>query len=224
LPTPSRLFDVEQFRGEPERRAVARVITRPTLVLGSTQPMELVAVDPVRAGGIEVVRRRGGGGSVLLRPGDHVWIDAWIPRHDPLWDDDVSLAAAWAGRWWIDALGQAGLHDLDLHAGRAVPGRFGQVVCFAGRGPGEVLHHGRKVMGLSQWRSREGALFSTCAYGQWEPGPLIDLVAMEPSERAGLVQALAPLVMGVGDLAQAPVDLEALGQALLTSFPTWTAG
>ena len=86
-------------------------------------------------------------------------------------------------------------------------------MCFAGRGPGEVLHHGRKLMGLSQWRSREGALFSTCAYRRWDPAPLIDVVAMESSERPGLVDALAPLVVGVDDLAPTTVDLSALSDA-----------
>jgi lipoate-protein ligase A len=223
LSLPSRLFDVEQFRGESARLAVARTVTQPTLVLGSTQPMELVAPEPVRQGAVAVVRRRGGGGSVFLRPADHLWIDAWIPRDDPLWEDDVSAAAAWAGAWWIAALAEMGLRDLEIHAGRAVPGQFGHLVCFAGRGPGEVLHHGRKVMGLSQWRSREGALFSTCAYGRWDPAPLIDVVEMEPGDRAGLVDALVPLVVGVDDLAPSPVDLGALRDALMASFPAWAA-
>jgi lipoate-protein ligase A len=204
---------------------VTRAVVRPTLVLGSTQRVELVARLRVKERGVDVVRRRGGGGSVFLQPGDHVWIDAWVPRDDPLWQVDVSAASAWAGAWWIDALHTCGLDGFEVHRGRAQPGELGELVCFAGRGPGEVFHRGRKVTGLSQWRGREGALFSTCAYAHWDPEPLIDLVHVDDAVRAGLVRDLRPIVVGVGDLARPDgVDLGRLQQALLASFPTWGEG
>jgi lipoate-protein ligase A len=215
------LFDVERFRAEPRRLSVVREVTWPTLVLGSTQGMELVARQRVKERGIDVVRRRGGGGSVFLGPGDHLWVDAWIPRDDPLWVGDVSAAAVWAGEWWMAALQAIGLGGFDLHTGRAVPGELGELVCFAGRGPGEVLHLGRKVMGLSQWRSREGALFSTCAYLHWDPLPLTELIHVDDPVRAGLVQDLRTMVMGVGDLDPSISHLEALRDSLLSSFGTW---
>ena len=73
--------------------------------------------------------------------------------------------------------GAPGLRGFDTHSGRSVPGELGELVCFAGRGPGEVFHGGRKLVGLSQWRSRQGALFSSCAYLHWDPDPLLDLLA-----------------------------------------------
>ena len=69
-----------------------------------------------------------------------------------------------------------------------MPGRFGDLVCFAGRGPGEVFHGDRKVVGLSQWRAREGALFSSCAYLRWDPAPLLALVDVDEEARAGLAR------------------------------------
>ena len=68
--------------------------------------------------------------------------------------------------------------------GRSVPGAFGDLVCFAGRGPGEVFHGAAKVVGLSQWRAREGALFSSCAYLRWDPAPLVALIDVEAGRRA----------------------------------------
>jgi lipoate-protein ligase A len=204
--------------------ALARVVERPTLVLGSTQRVELVARLRVKERRVDVVRRRGGGGSVFLQPGDHVWIDAWIPRDDPLWVPDVAAAASWVGAWWCDALGHFGLEGFDVHAGRARPGELGELVCFAGRGPGEVFHHGRKVTGLSQWRGREGALFSSCAYAHWDPAPLVDLIHVDDPVRAGLVRDLAPAVIGVEDLNPGVPDLDALRDALLSSFPNWADG
>ncbi len=84
----------------------------------------------MRARSVELVRRRGGGGAVYLAPGNHLWLDAWVPRDDPLWSPDVSVAAAWVGRWWVEALGGLGLGggsewgpaSLSIHAGRSVPG------------------------------------------------------------------------------------------------------
>jgi lipoate-protein ligase A len=219
----SPLFDVERFRQEPTRLAVPREVTQPTLVLGSTQPVELVARQRVKERGIAVLRRRGGGGGVLLQPGDHVWVDAWIPRDDPLWNPDVSAAAAWVGDWWMAALAGLGLDGFDAHAGRAVPGALGELVCFAGKGPGEVFHHGRKVMGLSQWRSREGALFSACAYEHWDPVPLVDLVHVDDSVRSELVRDLAPMAVGLGDLDPGPAHVAPLRDALVSSFLRWGA-
>ena len=47
-----------------------------------------------------------------------------------------------------------------------------------------MFTHDRKVMGVSQWRGKEGALFHTCAYTHWDPRPLVEL--FEPAGvRAG---------------------------------------
>ena len=151
----------------------------PTLVLGSTQPTELVDVTALRERQVELARRRGGGGAVYLGPGEQLWVDVWVPRDDPLWLPDVSAAAEWVGAWWTEALAGSGQHGFDVHRGRSVPGAFGDLVCFAGRGPGEVFHGLAKVVGLSQWRAREGALFSSCAYLRWDPVPLLALVDFE---------------------------------------------
>jgi lipoate-protein ligase A len=215
------LFDVERFREEPRRVVVVREVEHPTLVLGSTQPTELVAGPELRRLGVEMARRRGGGGAVSLRPGDHLWIDAWIPRGDPLWMPDVSLAAEWVGRWWTTALTSLGAGGLDIHTGRSVPGELGEIVCFAGRGPGEVLHSGRKVVGLSQWRSREGALFSSCAYRRWDPESLMDLIDVDDAERSALVAELASAAVGLGELDPAVDDLDRLSELLVGSFAGW---
>ena len=90
-----------------ERFAVAREVTVPTLVLGSTQPTELVDAHACgtrcRAG---AAARRGRSG--VPRPGEQLWLDAWIPRDDPLWVVDVSAAAEWVGAWWTAALAGSG--------------------------------------------------------------------------------------------------------------------
>jgi lipoate-protein ligase A len=170
-----------------------------------------------RAVGLE--RRHGGGGAVYLAPGEQLWVDAWIPRDDPLWAADVSAAAQWVGIWWADALARFGHHGFDVHAGRSVPGELGELVCFAGRGPGEVFRGGRKVVGLSQWRAREGALFSSCAYARWDPVPLVDLLYAEDDVRSQLALDLMPIAVGLRELEPPDVDLLRVREVLLGSFP-----
>ena len=218
------LFDVERFRAAAGRVADAPSVPVATLVLGSTQPAELPFPEAVRARGVEVVRRRGGGGAVYLEPGDHLWMDAWIPRDDPLWTVDVSAAAQWVGAWWQCALTQHGAEAsaLVVHRGRSVPGELGELVCFAGRGPGEVFVGDRKLVGLSQWRSREGALFSSCVYVRWDPRSMVDLFDLDETTRDALADDLATAGIGLLDVDAGLGDLERLRDELLTSFPSFS--
>lgn len=202
--------------------AVAREVARPVLVLGSTQQTELIDAAAIRGRRVELARRRGGGGAVYLGPGEQLWLDAWIPRDDPLWAGDVSAAAEWVGAWWVGALAAEGQLGLDVHRGRSTPGELGDLVCFAGRGPGEVFRGAAKVVGLSQWRAREGALFSSCAYVHWDPAPLLALLALvdlEPDARAALTLDLAPLGTGLADLGPPPPDVAQVRASLLESLP-----
>jgi len=154
-------------------------------------------------------------------PGDHLWIDAWIPRDDPLWHDDVSHAALWAGQWWSDALEAVGIGGTVVHSGRAQSGRY-PAICFSGRGPGEVVApSGAKIMGLSQWRSREGALFHTCAYTHFDAAPLVGLIALSDTDRVTWREALDGTAVGVEDLTRGSATLAGLSQRLSSTFGDW---
>ena len=192
-------------------------------MLGSTQPTTLVDVTAVAERQVELTRRRGGGGAVYLGPGEQLWLDAWVPRDDPLWVVDVSAAAEWVGAWWTEALGAVGQRGFDVHQGRSVPGVFGDLVCFAGRGPGEVFHGAAKVVGLSQWRAREGALFSSCAYLRWDPAPMVALIdAGQDAGAAELARGLAPLAVGLAELDPPAGGLADVCGLLLDSFPSFS--
>jgi lipoate---protein ligase len=224
LPVFPSQFDVESFRHESRRLAVVREVDRPTLVLGSTQSTELIDSVAMRERRVELARRRGGGGAVYLGggPGEQLWLDVWIPRDDPLWVADVSRAAQWIGAWWTEALAETGRRGLAVHRGRSVPGDHGDLVCFAGRGPGEVFDGGRKVVGLSQWRSRQGALFSSCAYVRWDPTTLVALMDVGGEEaRAQLVRDLAPVAAGLAQLDPPVADLDGVRALLLDSLPAF---
>jgi hypothetical protein len=111
-----------------------------------------------------------------------------------------------------------------VNRGRSLPGAFGDLVCFAGRGPGEVFQSGRKLVGLTQWRSREGALFSSCAYLDWDPVPLLDALHMDEPARTELGRELAPAALGLVELEPPVDDLAGVRDQLLGLFPSLGVG
>jgi lipoate---protein ligase len=174
-----------------EGRALAVLaVDGPALVLGSAQPRTDADAGACRAAGVEVVRRRSGGGAVLLEPGAALWVDLTISRDDPLWDDDVGRAAGWVGRTWEAALDDLGVAGLEVHGGRMDASAWSRLVCFAGVGPGEVLAGGRKLVGVSQRRTREGARFQCVVHRSWAPGRILDLLSLDAGQREGALAAL----------------------------------
>lgn len=184
----------------------------PALVLGSTQPASDVDAEAVRATKTAVVRRRSGGGAVLVGPGAGAWIDVTIPRQDALWDDDVARAFGWLGRSWADALGALGVDGAHVHEGPLVETSWSRRVCFAGIGPGEIVVDGRKVVGIAQRRTRAGARFQCMVQRRWDPAPLVHLLALPADERDAAVAALAGVAAGVD--VEPAVVLDALVAAL----------
>jgi len=176
-------------------------IERPALVLGSTQPEAHVDPAVVARRGIDVVRRRSGGGAVLLVPGDVVWLDVVIPAADPLWSDDIGASFAWLGAVWVDTLAALGIPGADAHEGALVCTRWSRWVCFGGLGPGEVRVQGRKVVGISQRRTRAAARFQCAALLRWDVVGILDLLALDPLERALAEPALGEVAAGLTDLA-----------------------
>jgi lipoate---protein ligase len=167
---------------------------RPAVVIGSAQRES----DVADGGGLAVVRRRSGGSAVVVGPGRLVWADVVLPAGDPLWADDVGVAPLWLGRCWADALGQLGIEDLSVHDGAMARGRWGHLVCFGGVGPGEVLAGGRKVVGISQRRTRLGALFQVAVLLRWDPVETVGALAMPPGDRQQAIDDLAIAAVGVG--------------------------
>ena len=157
---------------------------RPAIVLGSTQTPGVVDVAAARSAGLEVVRRRSGGGAVLVTPDDPAWVDVWVPGGDPLWSPDVTAAFGWLGTAWADALGRLGLGDVAVQgSGPGTCTRWSSLVCFGGVGAGEVTVGARKVVGLSQRRNRSGAWFHGACLLRWDPTLLLEVLDLSPGER-----------------------------------------
>jgi lipoate-protein ligase A len=152
-------------------------IITPALVLGSTQDQSDVDIDACRQAGVDVVRRRSGGGAVLLVPGEVTWLDVIVPAGMPGWSDDVHGPMVWLGNGLAGAITLAtGIDDLVVHdaAMRSTP--WSRLVCFDGLGAGEVLLGGRKLVGISQRRTRDAARLQCCWYSEYDPQHLVALL------------------------------------------------
>ena len=161
------------------------------LVLGSRQDRRIVDEEACRVRGIDIVHRRSGGGLVLLSAAGTLWLDVIVPAGHPVWRTDVTSSADWLGECWIRALDSSGISSLVQHRGPMEGSAVSDLVCFAGRGPGEVfLASGEKVVGISQRRTRHHARFQCAVSLVWEPMRLLELLAELPENPDALAETL----------------------------------
>jgi lipoate-protein ligase A len=153
------------------------------------------------------MKRSSGGGAVLIAPGAQVWVDVWLPCDDPLWEEDVVRSSSWLGRAWCDALEEQGVGDLEVHEGRLARTEMSDLVCFAGLGPGEATWKGRKLVGISQRRVKQGARFQTVSPLELPGATLLDALDTDARERKAIAAALAGATTCLRDATgQAAVD------------------
>jgi lipoate---protein ligase len=205
------LGDAGEFHStdpQPVRSATFHMVTSRTLVLGSAQRDTDVDHRVANALDVIVVKRRSGGGAVLLIPGEFVWLDLMIPADDLLWVDDVGQAMVWVGEMWQRALSDLGMAtDVSRTVSDA---QWSRQVCFAGLGHGEVVQHNRKAVGVSQRRTRVAARFQSMCHLRWRP----ELVAALVAEPRPLAAELAGQVVSIA------VSATALRDALVRNLPT----
>jgi lipoate-protein ligase A len=182
------LYDYDELRKQSEATIYDVSLERATLVLGSTQSVDIL--DPERLAHVPIRRRRGGGGLVLLRP-DDLWVDWWIPADDRRWRGDVRASSRMVGEWWAGVLRQIVPGEVTVHDGPLEGDPAYRLVCFAGRGPGEVFVDGVKAVGVTQWRVREGIFLSTVMHAH-SSNDVLDYLRDVPE---GLDHALEHLVV-----------------------------
>jgi lipoate-protein ligase A len=200
-----REFALETFRGrvaafhaadllaDARPRVVGCAADTAALVLGSRQTVELVDVEACRRSGIDVVKRGSGGGAVLVEPGAMCWFDVVAPAGDPRFKSvsaDVGASMRWLGGHVAAALAALGVVGTTVHDTGMEGGRWAELVCFAGRGPGEVLADGAKLVGISQRHTRHGSRFQCIAHVRWSPEVLVGLLA-EPRPALDELPAVA---------------------------------
>lgn len=191
---------------------IPRLGDESTLVLGSTQSDAIVDLERAAATGTRLVRRRSGGGAVLVSSADVVWFDIVIDRDDPLWSDDVGRAFEWLGKACCDGLARLG-HSTEMHRGAPRDSDWSKSICFAGVGSGELTSDGAKVVGISQRRTRSSARFQTAILRRWSPRAYLDLFRLDEDEKAAAESALVGLAAGVSDTPAAVLG------AIIDSLP-----
>lgn len=206
------MYDLTTWRGDaaafhgrvvevPVRPAVwSFEVTAPALALGSTQSSDVVDGPACARAGVDVVRRRSGGGAVLLVPGEVVWFDVVVPIED-LWaagvGDDIARSMVWLGGHVARALGSLthgvpSARDVAVHDQTMVTTPWSRLVCFDGIGPGEVTVPAGKLVGISQRRTRHGARFQCAVHERWSPSVLVALLA-RPRPAPGELAPVATL-------------------------------
>ncbi len=145
------------------------------IVLGSRQADDIVDRAACARAGLGVVHRRSGGGAVVIRHDEVHWIDVVLPNG--VAPDDVRGSMVWIGERWRDVLAPFTHSPLSVHAGPMVRTAWSELVCFAGIGPGEVMTEGRKLVGLSQRRTRRGLRIQGLIYGRSAAHEYRDLFA-----------------------------------------------
>ena len=170
-------------------------ITQKAMVLGSRQDESLLNGEQCSRDGIEVVRRRSGGGIVFLASGEHVWLDVVVPRGDVLWSDDVAQASWWLGDVWVQTLNALGENNVSVHHESLSSDAWGDLLCFAGVGPGEVVRRDHeslsKLVGISQRRTRDYARFQCTIFTKWNPHDVEKYVVNTPGNLSEIAHRVA---------------------------------
>ncbi len=208
-------------RDLPAERSVWSVdVTSPAIVLGSRQTESELDLVACMNGGVEIVHRRSGGGMVFLSPGKQVWLDVVIPKNDRLWVDDVGRASWWLGDVWlaaIESLAPSKKLSAEVHRENLAVGEYGDLACFSGVGPGEVMGLDAegarsKMVGISQRRTQDAARFQCTVYLEWGrelSQQFCQLLSDPNSARAGiesnLEHSVMPLSQIVADLSESDV-------------------
>lgn len=204
----------ELSAGGPAERAL--LVMEPCdrgLVLGSSQPASVADARACEREGVSIVRRKSGGGAVLVEPGGQLWVDVVLPAGGPLWEPDVGRAAWWLGEAWAKALEKVGVARTGVWKGPFTRRPGGHLSCFATLAGGEVTWGQRKVVGISQRRTRCGALFQCSCLLRWEPAVLTELLHLGAQDRARTERELANVARAV------PSGAEPLLESLLASLP-----
>jgi lipoate-protein ligase A len=228
---PGACFVVLERAGSPEallaeaeqtcaaRTAVLRWATSPALVLGSAQRTSAFDLDRCAAAGLEVLRRRSGGGAVVVRPGAQVWVDFFVPRDDPLFDDDVLASFGFVGQIWLAAICDvlpSAADSVVVSSGPLAATPWSTTLCFGGLGAGEVSIDGRKVVGVSQRRDRRGARFHSMALLEFDPDEMAFLLDGPESLRREAAAFLAGSATAIpGGRDSAPLLAEAIVNRLV---------
>ncbi len=192
--------------------------TDSAVVLGSAQSREIVDERAATRRGLSIVQRRSGGAALIVSPTNMLWCDILVPRSSYHFVDDLARSFHGIGTMFSRALHRVGITDIDVYTGQYVQPPWGHLGCFIGRGPGECFHRGRKVVGISQKRTRSGAWFQCAVILRGCESLLGGVLVRETAEREAFIQALRASVFAVGESRR-----EVLAREIEDSLTAWAS-
>ncbi len=143
------------------------------LVLGKSQRgrafLDLSYLDEQN---INLTVRQSGGGAVLVSPEDMLWVDIFIPQGSKFWIPDIAEASMWIGRIWHNALKRLDI-ECYLFDQKFSRSEASDLICFISRAAGELFVGTRKILGISQRRSKFGTRFQCALIINWKPEHMI---------------------------------------------------
>jgi lipoate-protein ligase A len=205
------------------------VASQPALILGRGQKPEQINLAACKKYGIQVLNRFSGGTAVLV--GTHfLSLDVALPPDHPLNLSDVTESYRWFGETWSNAL--KSLHILtemviiEKARRQTVLDRSPEFaphlallkqVCFGTLSPYEITVQGRKLVGLSQLRRKQGTLLQAGIHLTFDRELMAELVLSEPEHRESLCRLLEERTVALQEISGNP---KSEVQEIVTAFDT----
>lgn len=216
---------ITQQLAEPVRIPRLRLWTYPApgVVLGCSQGGLLPQAQRAAPPDCEIALRRAGGGAVLTGP--------WMLSASVVLPPDHRLLAGGlvASYHWLGAVHAGLLRDMGIDAHAIAPEELGHSrgkpslawACFGGLSPWEVVVDGRKLVGLAQFRRRNGVLLTS---GTLMFRPKWELLCQALERPPADVAALDDCTLSCADALGAPVAAEAFARDLFDTFSDIVGG
>ncbi len=180
---------------------------QPALVLGAAQHALHEQADRAV---LDVLRRRAGGGAVLVGPW-MIGLSVALPASHPLAGNGLLCAYRWLGEALARALSFHGV-QCEALAPRQLQGRPREPAdwaCFGSLSPWEVLCQGRKIAGLAQARTGDAVLLVAGVLLRPPHWELLCRALRQPETQARrLRQASIDWEQAAAGAAQAPAEVE----------------
>tara|TARA_B100001250_G_scaffold362589_1_gene341382 strand:+ start:154 stop:846 length:693 start_codon:yes stop_codon:yes gene_type:complete len=143
------------------------------LVLGKSQRgRPFLDLGYLKEQSINLAARQSGGGAVLVSPEDMLWVDVFVPKESKFWIADIAEASIWIGGIWRNALKRLDI-ECFLFDEKFSRSEASDLICFLGRAPGELFIDNRKILGISQRRSKFGTRFQCALIINWKPEHMV---------------------------------------------------
>ena len=150
------------------------------LVLGKSQRgRAFLNLSYLEEQSINLAVRHSGGGAVLVAPEDMLWVDIFVPKESKFWIEDIAKASIWIGKIWHNALKRLDI-ECSLFDENFSRSEASDLICFVGRAPGELFINDRKILGISQRRSKFGTRFQCALIINWKPEHMIAAYSSSP--------------------------------------------